>query len=145
MTRRKSQRGLVVFSNFAAELKSSAQFKFCVSIIIKRQSECSRCENKICIKEEGVLIQNFASITALRDLNGCGERPPVAKQIAIADLHAGKCTFVSVESDPKTKFLAFGLLCRDVEPQQMPIDWDRFYLQHVELAGLHERPESLVQ
>src|SRR5262245_51202977 len=145
MTGRKSQRGFVVFGNLAAELKSPAQFKFCVPIIIKRQSECSRCEDKICVKEERVLIQNFASIAALRDLNGCGERAPVAEQIAIANLHTGECPFVGVESAPKTKFLAFGFLCRDVEPQQMPIDRDRFNLQHVELASLHERPESLIQ
>src|SRR6478672_12794165 len=144
MTRRKSQRRLVVFGNFATELESSTHFKFCVPIIIKRQSECSRCENKICVKEERVLIQNFASIAALRDLNGCGERTAVAEQIAIADLHAGEYAFVSIESDPKTKFLAFGLLCRDVEPQQMSIDWDRLDLKQVELASLHERPKPLV-
>src|SRR5689334_9860591 len=118
MTRRKSQRCLVVFGNFATELESSTDFKFCVPIVIKRQSECSRCENKICIKEKRVLIQNFTSIAALRDLNRCGERTTVAEQIAVADLHAGECSFVSIEPAPKTKFLAFGLFCRDVEPQQ---------------------------
>src|SRR5580765_7153958 len=144
MTRRKSQRRLVVFCNFATELESSTHFKFCVPIIIKRQSECSRCENKICVKEERVLIQNFASIAALRDLNGCGERTAVAEQIAIADLHTGECAFVSIEPAPKTKFLAFGLLCRDIEPQQMSIDGHRFDLKQVELASLHERPKSFV-
>src|SRR5438552_3923009 len=145
MARRKSQRGLVVFRNLAAELESSAQFKFRVPIIIKRQSECSCCEDKIRIKEERVLVQNFPSIAALGDLNGCGKRPPVAEQIAIADLHAGECAFVSVEPNPKTKFFAFRLFCRDVEPQQMSIDGNGFDLQHVELASLHERPKSLVQ
>jgi hypothetical protein len=80
----------------------------------------------------------------LRDLDGCGERATVAEQIPIADLHASECSFVSVESHPKTKFLAFGLLCRDVEPQQMSIDWDRLDLKPVELARLHERPKSFV-
>ena len=80
----------------------------------------------------------------MRDLDGCGERTAVAKQIAIADLHTGECTFVSIEPAPKTKFLAFGLLCRDVEPQQMSIEGDRFDLKHIELASLHERPKSLV-
>src|SRR6478609_6912819 len=145
MTRRKSQRRLVVLGNFATELESSTHFKFCVPIVIKRQSECSRCENKVRLKEERVLIQNFTSIAALRDLNRCGERATVAKQIAVADLHAGECPFVGVESHPKTKFLAFGLLCRDVEAQQMSIDWDRLDLKQVELASLHERPKSLVQ
>src|SRR4030095_11067304 len=144
MTRRKSQRRLVVFGNFAAKLESSTQFKFCVPIVIESESKHSRSEHKICVKKERIFIQNFASIAALRDLNGCGERAAVAEQIAIADLHAGECPFVSVESDPKTKFLAFGLLCRAVEPQQMSIHWDRFDLKQVELASLHERPKPLV-
>src|SRR6478752_4790809 len=144
MARRKGQRRLVIFRNFTTELESSTHFKFCVPIVIKRQSECSRCENKVRVKEERVLIQNFTSIAALRDLNGCGERTAVAEQIAIADLHAGECPFVSVEPDPKTKFLAFCFLCRDVEPQQMPIDGDRLDLKQIELASLHERPKPLV-
>src|SRR5690242_3833245 len=145
MARRKSQRGLIVFSNLTAELKSSAEFEFCVPIIIKSESECSRCENKIGVKEERVLIQDFATIAALRDLNGCGERATVAKQVAIADLHASKCPFVGIEVAPKSKFPALGLLCRDIEVQQMSIDGDRFNLKHIELASFHERPKSLVQ
>src|SRR5215211_6715505 len=144
MTRRKSQRRLVVFGNFAAELKSPAQFEFRVPIIIKRQSEYFRRKNKIRVKEERVLIQNFTSIAALRDLDRCSNRPAVAKQIAIADLHPGECAFISVEADPKTKFLAFGLLCRDIEPQQMSIHWHWLDLKHVELASLHERPKAFV-
>src|SRR6266480_7425505 len=80
-----------------------------------------------------------------RDLNRCRERTAIAEQIAIAHLHASECAFVSIESDPKTEFLAFCLLCRDVEPQQMSIDWNRFDLQHVELASLHERSKSFIQ
>src|SRR6476646_11576778 len=145
MARRKGQRRLVVFRNFATERESSTHFKFCVPIVIKRQSECSRCENKVRVKEERVLIQNFTSIAALRDLNGCGERTAIAEQIAIADLHTGECAFVSIEPAPKTKFLAFGLFCRDVEAQQMSIDGDRLDLKQVELASLHQRSKSLVQ
>src|SRR5262245_3602814 len=145
MTNSKDERGFVIFRNFAAQLESSAQLKFCVAIVIESEGVHFRCKNKICVKEERVLIQNFASIAALRDLNACGHRAAVAEQIAIADLHTGKCPFVSVEPDPKTKFLAFGLLRRDVEPQQMSIDRDRFDLQQIELASLHERPKSLVQ
>src|SRR5207247_10461011 len=65
MTGRKCQGGLVIFRNLAAEFESSAQFEFCVPIVIKRQRECSRCENKICVKKERILVQNFASVTAL--------------------------------------------------------------------------------
>src|SRR6476646_4213898 len=144
MTRRKSQRRLVVFGNFATQLESSTHLKFCVPIVIKRQSECFRRKNKIRVKEERVLIQNFASIAALRDLDGRGERATVAEQITIADLHAGECAFVGVEPAPKTEFLAFGLLCRDVEPQQMSIDWYGLNLKQVELASLHQRAKSLI-
>src|SRR5438034_754599 len=144
MANGKDERGLVIFRNFAAQLEASAQLKFCVTIVIEGEGVHFRRENKICVKEERVLIRNFASITALRDLDGCGHRAAVAEQIAIADLHTGKCRFVSVESDPKTKFLAFCLFCRDVKPQQMSIDGDRFDLKQVELASLHERPKPLV-
>src|SRR3954451_19148157 len=69
VSRREDQRYLVVLCDFAAQLESSAQLKFCVAIVIKRQRKCSRCENKIRIKEERVLVQDFTSVTSLRNLN----------------------------------------------------------------------------
>src|SRR5262249_43479447 len=65
MTHGENQGRLVVFSTFTAQFESSTQFKFCVAVIIKRQSECSCGELEIGVQEERILVQNFASITAL--------------------------------------------------------------------------------
>src|SRR5262245_12704136 len=56
MTNGEDKRGLVVFCNFAAQLESSAQLKFCVTIIIESEGVHFRRKNKICVKEERVLI-----------------------------------------------------------------------------------------
>ena len=61
----KDQRRLIVFGNFAAQLEPSAYFEFCVAIVIKSEGGASCLEVKICVKEEGVLIQNVATVTAL--------------------------------------------------------------------------------
>src|SRR5437868_7154630 len=110
MPHREIQRRLVILCNFAAQLDSSAEFELCVSVVIKSEGERSRGENKICVEKERVLIKKFAPIAALRDLDRCRTRTAGAEQIAIADLNTSKRALVSVESKPKTEFLAFGFL-----------------------------------
>src|SRR5262245_29614855 len=56
MANGKHERGLIIFCNFAAQLQSSAQLKFCVAIVIESERVHFRRKNKICVKEERVLI-----------------------------------------------------------------------------------------
>src|ERR1700756_2993357 len=56
MTNGEDERGLVIFRNFAAQFESSAQLKFCVAIVIESEGVHFRRKNKICVKEERILI-----------------------------------------------------------------------------------------
>src|SRR5206468_11915116 len=98
------------------------------SVVIKSEGKRSRGENKVCVQKERFLIKKFASVAALRDLDRCRTRTAGAEQIAVAGLNTGKCSFVSIEPDPKAKFLALGFLGLNVESQEMAIDWDGFDL-----------------
>src|SRR4029450_8183927 len=80
----------------------------------------------------------------LRDLDRGRPSSAGAEQIAIANLNTGEGAFVRIEADPKTEFLAFGFLGRNIESQKMSVDRDGLDLQYVEQAGFHERPKALV-
>src|SRR4029078_660781 len=56
VTNREDQGRLVIFCNFAAQLQSPAQLKLCVAIVIKSEGVHFRIENKVCVKEERILI-----------------------------------------------------------------------------------------
>src|SRR5262245_45513014 len=43
---------LVIFCNLTAQFQSSAQFKFCVAVVIESESRHTRGEHKICVKKE---------------------------------------------------------------------------------------------
>src|SRR6201982_2157436 len=56
MTNGEDERGLVIFCIFWAQCESSAQLKFCVAIVIESEGVHFRRKNKICVKEERILI-----------------------------------------------------------------------------------------
>src|SRR5215510_12656783 len=104
------QRGVIVFGDLAAEFQSCAQFEFCVAVVIESEGRSTGFENEICVEKERILVQDVASIAALRDLDHDRARTASAEQVSIANLRASKCALISVESNPKAEFLAFGFL-----------------------------------
>src|SRR5215469_987295 len=99
------QANLIVFANFAGPVEVSAQFKFCVAVVIKGKGARSGSEGNVCVQKEWIFVQKFATIAALRNLDRCRSRTASAKQVAITDLHTAEYAFVSIEAPPKTKFL----------------------------------------
>src|SRR6266446_5588374 len=77
VSNREDQTSFILFRNLAREFESSAQFKFCVAVVIKGDRGEPRFEGKISIKKEWILVQNFASITPLRNLDRSGQRTPI--------------------------------------------------------------------
>src|SRR5207302_8832966 len=96
----------VLFCDLAAQLDSVAYFELRIGVISESERSQSILEAEVSIEKERIFIKDFAFVAALRNFHRHGQRPTVAKQIALAELCTDNSALEGPVTNRQTEFLA---------------------------------------
>src|SRR5438874_2533456 len=136
---------LVFFGDVVGEFCPGPDFKLGITLEIKRKCTHSNLQFDVAFEKMGIIPQYFSLVSALRNLNRCGQRPAITKKISIRKAEPDDSADVCPVADRKPELFRLRLLSGNIELKRISGLRLGIDLENVEESGPHQLAEFFVQ